>query len=127
MISIRYFVFALVGLLFLPQPTRAADAPKAAEEAMLGMVTAIIENNHPNFVGGATPELQKELSKEEFAKVVEQIEPVLKKGFKSRYLGSMEQQGFTVHLWVLSIRGESDEMLATLSLKEGKVGGFYLE
>jgi len=91
------------------------------------MVTAIIESNRADFVTNATSELQESLTEADFAAVVEQIAPVLKQGFKTRYLGQMKQQGFDVYIWVVSIRGEEDEMLATLSMKDGKVGGFYLE
>lgn len=94
---------------------------------MLTMITAIIENDRADFVAKATSELQESLTAEDFAAVVEQIAPVLKKGFKTRYLGQMKQQGFEVYIWVVTIRGEEDEMLATLSMQDGKVGGFYLE
>jgi len=119
--------FLAIACLLAPLSARAADAPAKAQEAMLTMVTAIIESNRADFVTNATSELQESLTEADFAAVVEQIAPVLKQGFKTRYLGQMKQQGFDVYIWVVSIRGEEDEMLATLSMKDGKVGGFYLE
>jgi len=120
-------VVFLLTLAFSAAPARAQEAPPEAKEAMLAMITAIIEQNRSAFVANATDELKEGLTEEAFTEVVEQISPVLKKGFKTRYLGSMKQQGFHVHLWVLTIRGEEDEMLGTLSMKNGAVGGFYLE
>lgn len=122
-----FLVLLLSAFLFSTMPLRAEEAPSEAKEAMLTMITAIIEQNRSAFLANASEELKEGLSKEAFTEVVEQISPVLKQGFKTRYLGSMQQQGYRVHLWVLTIRGEEDEMLGTLSMKDGQVGGFYLE
>jgi len=119
-------VAVLIQLLAHASPA-AADAPPAAAETLMRMITAIIENDRGAFVSAATDDLRSGLSAEDFSAIVTQIAPVLSKGFRTRYLGSMKQHGFTVHLWVVTIRGEEDEMLATLSMKDGKVGGFYLE
>jgi len=93
----------------------------------MNMLEAIVENNHATFIQSADKQFKEEVTTENFKVVVDAIAPKLKKGFKPRYLGEMSQQGYAVHLWALTIRGDADEMLVTMSLKDGKVGGFFME
>jgi hypothetical protein len=43
------------------------------------------------------------------------------------YLGDLNQGGYQVTLWRIRIKSSSDDLLATLSMKDGKVGGFWIK
>jgi len=66
------------------------------------------------------------LPKEQFDSVATQLAPRLKAGYEITYLGQLEQRGFHVTLWKVSFKDGQDDALATLSLKDGKVGGFWI-
>ena len=50
----------------------------------------------------------------------------MKKGYKASYLGTLQQQGYTVTLWKLDF-SDGDDALATLSMKNGLVGGYFIQ
>ncbi|MEH2102821.1 MAG: hypothetical protein V7K76_24360 [Nostoc sp.] len=41
-------------------------------------------------------------------------------------MGNLKQQGYQVYLWKLTFLDGGDDVLARLSLKDGKIGGFWL-
>ena len=46
-------------------------------------------------------------------------------GYDSSFLGELNQKGFEVYLYRLRFKDGGDDMLATPSLKDGKVGGSF--
>ena len=69
----------------------------------------------------------KGIKKEQFDKVADQIGPRLKAGYEATYLGELNQGGYKVTLWRLRFSTGDDDSLATLSLKDGKVGGYWIK
>lgn len=68
----------------------------------------------------------KALPEGQFDSVVTQLAPKLGGNHEATYLGALQQKGFRVTLWKISFKDGSDDMLATLSVKNGKVGGFFI-
>ena len=67
------------------------------------------------------------MKKENFDAVSAQLAPRFKAGYTVTYLGDLQQQGFHVTLWKVSFQDGKDDALATLSVKDGKVGGFWIK
>jgi hypothetical protein len=38
----------------------------------------------------------------------------------------LNQQGYTVYLWKLEFKDGKDDVLVTMAVRDGKVGGFWL-
>jgi len=111
-----------LGLMTLLQ---AAEAPAGARAALDQLVGALAAGDHASFVAGGDDAFCS-LKKESFDAVSKQIAPLLKKGYETTYLGELNQKGYAVTLWKFSFKDGTDDMLGTLSLKNGKIGGFWI-
>jgi RNA polymerase sigma factor (sigma-70 family) len=70
--------------------------------------------------------LFKQLPKEQFDAVSAQVAPRLKAGYTLVYLGDLKQLGYHVTVWKISFKDGGDDFLAETSMKDGKVGGFWI-
>jgi hypothetical protein len=51
----------------------------------------------------------------------------LKAGYDLAYLGDLNQRGYQVTLWRIRFKSGGDDLLATLSMRDGKVGGYWIQ
>ncbi len=110
-----------------PAPkTEAPVAPKAAQDIFEAMLGAIEDDNRAVFVAQADANFKAALTPPVFKAVSDQVAARLKAGHQDLYLGEMKKAGFTVHLWRVRFTDGGDDFLAQMSLKDGKVGGFFL-
>lgn len=103
----------------------AMDAPKEDRAFSEKIITAIQMSDYDSFISDGDSAFKK-LKKERFDSVATQLAPRFKDGYEITYLGDLKQHGFHVTLWKLSFKDGKDDALATLSVKEGKVGGFWI-
>lgn len=118
--------FLMVCLLGQMIPVQAAEAPADARTAVDQLVGALVAGDHAAFVAGGD-EAFRGFKKEPFDAVCVQIAPLFKKGYETTYLGDLKQKGYAVTLWKFSFKDGSDDLLGTLSLKNGKIGGFWIK
>jgi hypothetical protein len=104
----------------------AADAPAASQSEATKLVTAIVTDDYKGFVAHGNGAFQG-LKKDQFEAVVSQLSLKLKAGYDLSYLGDLNQQGYQVTLWRIRFNSGGDDLLATLSMKDGKVGGFWIK
>ncbi len=90
------------------------------------LLAATIANDHDKFVADCNDTMKAAITPEKLEGVSKQIGPRARGGYDSDYFGELKRQGYTVHHWRLRFRDGKDDILAVLSLKEGKVGGFFL-
>jgi hypothetical protein len=55
-----------------------------------------------------------------------QISSRLKAGYSLVYFGEMKKLNYHVTVWKVSYKDGGDDDLAELSVKDGKVGGFWI-
>lgn len=122
---VRHVMFAAALFLGCALRAQAAEPPKEESAAAARLLAAIEKGDYASFVSDATPEFAA-LKKEQFDAMASELGPVLKAGYETTYLGDLNQKGFHVTLWRLRFKGAGDDALATLSVKEGKVGGFWI-
>ncbi len=107
-------------------PAHAAGEPaKADAELCARLVKAIEVADHATFIADGESAFRN-LTQEQFATVAAQLGPRFKTGYEITYLGELRQRGYLVTLWKLSFKDGTDDALATLSTKDGKVGGFFI-
>ena len=103
-----------------------AEPDPATQAIFRNLIAATVSNNYDGFIGECDAAMKAALTKPMLEGVSQQIAPRAKLGYDAKYLGDLNQHGFTVHLWRLRFKDGGDDVLATLSVKEGKAGGFYL-
>lgn len=117
-LAVAFLVGGLASL-WAAEP-RQEDATLAAK-----LVTAIQQADYGAFVVDGEAAV-KQLKKEQFAAVAAQLAPRLTEGYELSYLGDLKQSGYRVTVWRLRFKDGRDDALATLSVKDGKVGGFWI-
>ena len=104
----------------------ADDALSAAKSASDKLFAALANDDYAAFIADGDAAF-KLLAKEKFESVVLQLGPRFKSGFEVTYLGELKQKGYAVTLWKITFKDDGDDLLGTLSLKDGKVGGFWVK
>jgi hypothetical protein len=121
--SLRVFALALlVGLT----AQGWAQAPPQVETTLKSMLSALQDNSLPGFVAEGDAAFQAAIAPPMFGNMSRQLGTRLKNGHSATYLATLKQQGFTVYLWKLEFSDSGDDILVTLAIKDGKVGGFWL-
>jgi hypothetical protein len=103
-----------------------AQASPEVEATMNKMLAALQTKSLTDFVAGGDTRFRASMTQWLFDGVSVQFAPRLKKGYTTTFLGSLNQQGYTVYLWKLQFKAGGDDLLVTMAAKEGKVGGFFL-
>jgi hypothetical protein len=119
-------LIALFGLILAVLPrVRAADPTKEDAAFSAELLGAIQNADYDAFVADGTPAFRG-ITKAQFDSVAGALGPKLKTA-QVTYLGALSQRGYRVTLWKLAFADGSDDALATLSVKAGKVGGYYIK
>ncbi len=87
---------------------------------------AIEEGDYQSFIANGDKEFQTALSKAAFDVVVKQVAPREKAGYTATYLTQLSKGRFVVSVWKVHFEDGKEEMLAELSIRDGKVSGFFL-
>jgi hypothetical protein len=103
-----------------------ALAPPQVEATLKNMLAALQTNSLPDFVADGDTALQAAITPPMFDNLSRQLAPRLKNGYTATYLATLKQQGFTVYLWKVEFSDSGDDILVTMAIKDGKVGGFWL-
>ncbi len=109
-----------------PEQSLAPVAPKFASETFDAMMGAIEDNNRAAFVAFADAGFRDAITPPIFQQVAKQVAPRLKGEHAFKYLGEMNQAGYVVYLWRVRFEDGGDDFLAQMSVKDDKVGGFFL-
>ena len=117
---------AILSALFCNlSPAKAAEPAKEESTAFPRLVNAVVSDNLEDFIKDGEPAFQK-LTQEQLSAVSAQLKPRFEKGYETSYLGELTQKGYHVTLWRIRFKDGNDDALATLSMKQGKVGGFFI-
>jgi hypothetical protein len=122
----RKLILSLAIACFVTVSVFAADPPVSSQAEATKLVSAIVSDNYAAFVADGNAAFQG-LKKDQFESVVSQLGSKLKSGYDLAYLGDLNQRGYLVTLWRIRFQNGGDDLLATLSMKDGKVGGFWIK
>jgi len=115
----------IAAVLLLPAILHA-DPDQTTQAVFKNLIDATVSDNYEGFVADCDAQVKAAVTKPILEGVSEQIKPHADSGYGAEYLGELNQKGYKVYLWKLKFKDGSDDVLATMSLKEGKVAGFYL-
>lgn len=104
----------------LATPGGASDQPVVHQ-----LLNAMSQNDYQGFISQGTPEFAA-LGEPQFAQVSNAVAPRLQQGYSVQYLGNLQQQGLDISIWKVSFDDQGDDLLATLNVQNGRVGGFFL-
>lgn len=106
--------------------THSNQPEQSVQKTFTSLINAVEQNNYTQFISQGNAAFKEGITKQTFTQVSGQLAPRLKKGYSAVFLGNLKQQGYQVYLWKLTFFDGGDDVLARLSLKDGKIGGFWL-
>jgi len=120
-------LFCLIaGLLAGPAGAAPAAEPQKGDAALCTKLLDSIRNaDFAAFIADGSPEFQA-ITKGDFLSMAAQLSPRFKAGITVTYFGELRQQGYRMTLWKIVFSDGGDDALVTLSVKDGKVGGFFI-
>lgn len=118
----------------LPEVALRPEAPARATSLAKTFLAAAIAQDFAAFKNACFKEGDGQMklfaaqpaTKEMFRRAAESIS-ACRQGYELEYLTSMKQQGSEVFLWKLVPRAGEDQFLVRLTLKDGKVSGFFFQ
>jgi len=116
--------FSLIAIVSL---NLHAEDPASAERIFKNLLAAEASRDYDAFVSDGTTLLKAALSKTQFEASCDILNSRFKGGYESTYLGELNLKGNEVYLFRLRFKDGGDDMLGTLSLKEGKISGIYFK
>lgn len=125
------FICAVLAVAAVALPSARApaqitdDPPQAVLDAMLVAVKAA---SYGDFLAHADDKVRAGFGKKEFQGLCRLLGARLSDRHRVVYLGKLRKNGHVSHLWRLEWADPAeDEVLLTLSVKNGKVSGFFLQ
>ena len=117
----------VAALSFAPPASAVVPFPAAPNPATQAakLIAALEKGDCAAFIadGDATFSAFK---KEQFDSFAAQLSARLKQGYDISPLGELKKRGQRVTLWRITFKGGGDDLLATLSMSEGKITGFWV-
>jgi hypothetical protein len=123
---IRSLIVGAALLAACAKNISAAEAAKEDKAVFAKLITAIMQADYESFVADGDDAFKQKMTQDQFDAAVGQLSPRLNAGYEATYLGALKKSGGRVLLWQLTLKGIEDELLATLSVKDGKVHAFTI-
>ena len=122
---------AIAGLLvtttLLTQvPRIRADENATTQQAIFDrLMHAIVAKDRNEFLTSATDEMKRAITPALMVQMNYEIARHLDKGYDAKYLCELNQQGYDVHLWKVSFKDGSDDMIIRIVLRGEQLAGFF--
>ena len=126
----RNLSFVVVFLAFFAGSLDAGQAmpnQQMADHIFHHIIDAQVHKDYDAFIANGTLELKAALTKTQFDATSDLMNPRLKGGYEINPLGELNQRGFQVYLYRLRFKDGGDDILGTMSLKDGQVAGIYFK
>lgn len=103
------------------------DQPGSSPRATFDhLLAAVIANDLTTFRAVCDDTMRAAITAGTLSAVSKQVAPRVWPGCTILALGELRQRGHDVHLFRLRFVDDGDDLLGTLSLRNGQVSGFYL-
>lgn len=90
------------------------------------MLAATENGSRSAFVAEGDASFQTDITPTMFNSFSAQFGPRLKRGYTTTFVTQLHQEGYLVYVWKVEFKDGGDDLLFTLAVKGGRVGGFYL-
>ena len=123
----RLIKFMLITAAVFATLSASAEPDQATQTIFKNLMAATVSNNYDGFIAESDATLKAAFTKRMLQRVSHELEPRAKQVYDAQYLGELNRKGDKVHLWRLKFKDGGDDVLATLSVKDGKAGNFLLQ
>jgi len=118
--------FGLLLFMGLAVQVGWAQAPPEIEATLNKMLVATEDRSLDAFVANGDASFRADISPAMFNSFSAQFGPRLKRGYTTTFLTRLHQEGYAIYVWKVEFKDGGDDMLFTVAVKDGRVGGFSL-
>ena len=122
----KWFFLCLALLLAIAAQNGWAQAPPEVEATLKKMLTATESPSRNAFVADGDASFQTDITPAMFNSFSAEFAPRLKRGYTTTFVTQLRQEGYSVYVWKIEFKDGGDDLLFTLAIKGGKVGGFFV-
>lgn len=109
-----------------PIPVAATSTPADLQALFLEKINGFKNRDYKSFISNSNEELTKAATEVAFGEACDEWTPRLAPGFEASYMGSLKKGDYTVTNWKLVCADKGDDLIVTMSVRDGKVGGFFI-
>jgi hypothetical protein len=124
--AFRFLLLCLALFLGLAAQIGWAQAPPDIEATFKKMLAATEGRSLSAFVAEGDAAFRTDITPTSFNTFSAQFSPRLKRGYTATFVAQLRQASYVVYVWKLEFKDGGDDLLFTLAMKDGKVGGFFL-
>ncbi|KIN14582.1 hypothetical protein RO22_14290 [Halomonas sp. KHS3] len=96
-------------------------------ELFRSQIDAIASESYEQFMDHADANFRQSISQDQFGALSESLSPRLVDGYQSEYLGALNQDGFNVHLWKMTLASSDSDNLVKMAMRENEIAGFWIQ
>ena len=121
-------LLALVTLLSATMGSIAEEAPKDEALILETLLEATQENELEKFESVCDATMKAAMTEEKLTQASGQVSPLMKAGYEKTYMGVLNRGAVKTYYWKIDYTKEGvPDMLAVLSMLDGKVVGFFIQ
>ena len=91
------------------------------------LIAATIEKDFEKFSANGTPAFKGLCNKIMFKRGCKQLSPLLSEESEAEFLTELNAKDQKIYLWKISFKSQSDDFLARMTIKDGKVVNFFIK
>ena len=103
------------------------EVDRAIQNMFDNLIAATIEKDFAKFSRDGTSIFKGFCNKMMFKIGCIQLSPLLSKNHEVMFLTELKEKDLMAYLWKISFKSQSDDFLARLTIKDGKVASFFIK
>ena len=113
-------------LLLFATGTITSGDDKMTDNTIQRLVAAIKAGDVDTFRGSLTPDFATDMTPKAVAALFEQLSPAMAAGYSLHALGSLQQDGMTVHIYKISLKDGGNDLLLRAVMDSDKISGLLI-
>ncbi len=122
----KWCFLCLALLLGIAAQSSRAQVPPNVDATLKRMLAATESPSRNAFVADGDASFQTDITPAMFNSFSAEFAPRLKRGYTTTFVTQLRQDGYAVYVWKIEFKDGGDDLLFTLAIKDGKVGGFFV-
>lgn len=109
-----------------PIPPTATSTPEDLQKLFIEKINGFKNRDYKAFLANSDEALTSAATEVAFGEACDQWNPRLSSGFEASYMGTLKKDDYKVSYWKVVCKNEGDDLTVIMSVKDGKVGGFFI-
>lgn len=109
-----------------PIPPTVTSTPEDLQKLFIEKINGFKNRDYTAFIANSDEALTSAATEVAFGEACDQWTPRLTPGFEASYMGTLKKDDYQVSYWKVVSADKGDDLTVIMSVKDGKVGGFFI-